>query len=212
MRQLLTIVLLAVAVPVFAAQPPVNRHSIRLGWGDMLFETLAFHSNYSGGYGKPESYPIGFSRLEKFDYAYTGHFFADYQYRLSKVVSVGFLADIEGIFWKECQYDARHLPVSQTQRIKNWDLVLMPTVRFTYLEKPWVRLYSGLGAGILVAFDNQGNSKLAPSLNLNWIGIEVGKGHWGGLAELGMLNSLTNFHHIYQLGTRLLSVSVYYKW
>lgn len=178
----------------------------------MLFETLAFHSSYSGVYPSPQTLPEHFTRYEKYDYSYTGHYFLEYQYRFTRLISVGFQADVEGIFWKEGSFDRYHQLKATATPVHNWDLVLMPTVRFTYLEKPWVRLYSGLGAGILLAFDNQGGFKPAPALNLNLIGIEIGKGPWGGNIELGMLNALTDAFHVYQLGSRLLSVGAYYKW
>ena len=79
-------------------------------------------------------------------------------------------------------------------------------------DRPMVRLYSGLGAGALFTFDNQKQFKAGIALNLNWIGVEVGKGHWGGNAEFGMLNSMTDIFHIFQAGSRLLSFGAYYRW
>ena len=212
MRKLFTLLLLCVAVPVFGTQPPPGRHSFRFGWGDMLFETLVFHANPRGAYPSPESLPPSFSRMEQYDFGYTGHFYAEYLRRLTRVVSVGIQADAEGIFWKEGNFDRYHKLKAPEVPVRNWDVVLMPTVRFTYLDRPMVRLYSGLGAGALFAFDNQKQFKAGIALNLNWIGVEVGKGHWGGNAELGMLNSMTDIFHIFQAGSRLLSFGAYYRW
>ncbi|MBR1570663.1 MAG: hypothetical protein IJ651_08040 [Bacteroidales bacterium] len=212
MRRLFTALLLMATVPVFAAQPPSGRHTVRLGWGDMLFETLAFHSTYAGTYGAPEALPASFSRHETFDYGYTGHFFVEYLYRSSDVVSVGIQTDVEGIFWKEGDFDRYHRLQGSAQPVRNWDVIVMPTIRFTYLDRPWVRIYSGIGTGVALALDNLGGIKVAPALNLNWIGMEVGKGHWGGTFELGMLNALPDPYHIIQAGSRLFSASVYYKW
>lgn len=200
------------AVPVSAAQPEKPRQQFRLGWGDMMFEAFAFHASTPGTFPTPEALPANYVMPEKFDYSYTGHIFAEYLYRFTQVVSVGFQADIEGIFWKEGSFDRYHNLTEPSRKVNNWDLVLMPTVRFTYFEKPIVRLYSGLGTGVLFALDNQGDSKVAPAFNLNWIGVEVGKGHWGGTAELGMLNALTGAYTIYLSGARTISFSVYYKW
>ena len=96
--------------------------------------------------------------------------------------------------------------------IRNWDLTLLATARFTYFDRPWVRLYSGLGVGALLAFDNQGGFGAAPAFNLNFLGAEVGNGPWGGSVELGALNALSNTRNIYQFFSRILSVSFYYKW
>lgn len=189
-----------------------SRHQLRLGWGDPLFETLAFHPSLQGEYPSTVVLPGDFSRTETFSYGYTGHIFGEYLYRLSKVVSVGVQVDFEGIFWKKGSFDAGHQMVGKATPVRNFDVDIIPTVRFTYFEKPWVRLYSGLGVGALLAFDNAGGFGSALALNLNFLGVEVGKGHWGGAMELGMLNAMKDSHHIYQLGSRLVSVSVYYKW
>ena len=40
----------------------------------------------------------------------------------------------------------------------------------------------------------------------------MGKDHWGGSLELGALNALMGKDRIYMLGSRLISVSVNYRW
>lgn len=198
------------------AEPPAesaeSRHTVRLGWGDMFFETMAFSPTLSTTWRNPSSLPPTYRHHETYDHAYTGHIFAEYLYRHSRVVSFGGQIDLEGIFWKEGTFDRNHDLVSPALNLRNWDLDLLATIRFTYFHRPTVRLYSGVGAGVLLAFDNQGGFELSPALNLNWFGIEVGKKHWGGTAELGMLNALSDVLRVYQLGSRLLSISVYYKW
>ena len=81
MKRLLVVVLLGVSILCSAAQPPQYRHSFSIGWGDMLFETLAFHP-------KPEENPFG----------YTGHFFAEYQYAFTRVVSACMRGSVQGFF------------------------------------------------------------------------------------------------------------------
>lgn len=208
----LSLLLVCSTVSLHASEPLPGRHTVRMGWGDMLFETLVFHSSLPGTYPSPETLPSSFTRTENYDFGYTGHFYAEYSYRLSRVVSVGIQADVEGIFWKEGTFDRYHKPKVPATQVRNWDIVLMPTVRFTYLNRPLVRLYSGLGAGALFALDNAGGFQLASALNFNWIGVEIGKGHWGGNVELGMLNALTDAYHVFQLGSRLVSFGAYYKW
>lgn len=69
------------------------------------------------------------------------------------------------------------------------DLVFtfMPSVRFTYLNRPWVRLYSGVDVGLGYLFsniqsfskdDNNGN-KFLPAMNITAFGVNVGKGFYG---------------------------------
>lgn len=220
MRKILAIVIiLLLTIAGFSTafcqneKPAIDkRHSVRIGWGDMLFETMAFRPKLSGTWATPSALPDNYVHNETFKYGYTGHIFAEYQYRVTRVVSLGAQADIEGIFWKEGDFDKYHKLVSPAKSIRNWDLTLLFTLRFTYFEREWMRLYSGLGVGGLLAFDNHGDFGAAPALNLNFIGIEVGKGSWGGSFELGGLNAIASPRAIYQVFSRIFSVSVYYKW
>ena len=173
-----------------AKNPPFKRHLVRLGWGDPLFETLAFHEGAS-----PTQAGVRRQNLD-----YTGHIFAEYQYRLNQVVSLGFQTDFEGIFWKE------------TTSSRNYDLSILPTLRLTCLNTRYVQLYGGFAAGLMVAFDNAKNTELAPVVNVTLLGVQVGKGPWTGTLELGGMTSLLNANKVYMLGSRLISVSVNYSW
>lgn len=212
----IVLLLTAAALPTAFCQndntTPDRRHSVRIGWGDMLFETMAFAPSLNGAWVNPESLPDNYLHDEIYDMGYTGHIFAEYQYRVSKVTSLGIQADLEGIFWKEGVFDRYHNLVIPATPVRNWDLDLLLTARFTYFNRDWVRLYSGLGVGALFAFDNLGDFGVAPAFNINWIGVEVGKGPWGGSFELGALNALSNTRAIYQMFSRIFSLSFYYKW
>lgn len=220
MRKLFTtviVLLLTVAAPHTALcqndnPSPDRRHSVRIGWGDMLFETMAFDPSLNSTWTNPTSLPDIYLHDEIYDMGYTGHLFAEYQYRVSKVTSLGIQADLEGIFWKEGVFDRDHNLVIPATNVRNWDLDLLLTARFTYFNRDWVRLYSGLGVGALFAFDNLGDFGVAPAFNINWIGVEVGKGPWGGSFELGALNALSNTRTIYQMFSRIFSLSFYYQW
>ena len=187
-HRILTIILLLTPLLCVAGVPhEANRNQVRIGWGDMLFETLSFHptSNLQG--------------VVTSDYGYTGHIFGEYQRRLGKTLSVGAQLGFEGIFWKE-----------KGAQVNNFNLALMPTVRFIYYEKGLFTLYSSLGAGLLTAFDNGGTVEFAPAFNLNFFSVQVGKGAWSGTLELGMLNALQNPNKVYMVASRMLSVSLNY--
>ena len=160
------------------------KHLVRVGWGDVLYEKLVFHPT------------DGTSA-----HTYSGHWFADYQYQITPLVSVGGQADFQSICWTK-----------DNARVRNYDLCILPTVRFTYFRREWVRLYSGVGLGALVTWDNAGGKDMAPALNLNSIGVQVGKGHWCGSVDLGLMAALKGTNRIYMFGSRLVSVSVNYRW
>ena len=149
----LILILAVLAIPTAFCQNDKSslgsRHSVRIGWGDMLFETMAFGPSLSGTWVNPEVLPDNYLHDEIYDVGYTGHIFAEYQYRVSKVTSLGIQADLEGIFWKEGVFDRYHNLVIPATPVRNWDLDLLLTARFTYFNRDWVRLYSGLGVGAL---------------------------------------------------------------
>lgn len=203
MKKLLTSLLLGTALLCqAAAQNAIQRHQVRLGWGDMLFETLAFHE------GASHSSDL----VRKSDFSYTGHIFLEYQYRLTSVVSLGIQTDLEGIFWKETPTDAYREPVGHAVPSRNYDLSILPTLRLTFLNSRYVQLYAGFATGLMVAFDNARKVEAAPIVSLVPFGVQAGKGHWSGSLELGGLISARSANDIYMLGSRLVSVSVNYSW
>lgn len=184
-----------------AQNTPLRHHEWRLGWGDMLFETLAFHQEGSRQ-----------NNTQNSDFGYTGHIFLEYRYHLNRVVSLGIQTDFEGIFWKETPLDMYRQPVGPSVPSRNYDLSILPTLRFTCLNTRYVQLYGGLGAGLLIAFDNARQCELAPVVNFTLLGVQVGRGPWSASLELGGMTALRNANTVYMLDSRLVSVSVNYSW
>ena len=211
MRKLIIIFAAALLTTVCAAGNPPSRHTVRIGWGDMLFETLAFHAGAPGSYSTA-ALPADYSGKTTYGYGYTGHIFADYLYSFTDVISAGVQTDFEGIFWKEAVKDANLKVKGDVKNVDNYNLCILPCVRFTYFRSPWVDIYSGLSVGLLMAFDNLRQFEAAPAFNLNLVGVRVGQGNWGGTAELGLLNSFKSANDVFMFGSRLFSVGVYYTW
>ena len=68
-----------------------------------------------------------------------------------------------------------------------YSISLTPSIRFTYLHKPMVRLYSGLDAGVCLFWENNPKSEnpyntLIPAFNLTPLGLQVGR-TWYGMLE-----------------------------
>ncbi len=179
------ITLLLLSCLSFSGRAQDSRHLLRLGWGDYLFEKLAFYPSDNTS-----------------DYAYTGHLFADYQYSLTPVISVGAQADFSGIFWT----------TEENLRSRNYDLSLLATLRFTWLRSRWVRLYSGLGYGPLLLLDNAGNREWSTVLSLNPVGVQIGNSPLCCSLDLGMMAAMQSVNRIYMMGSRLVSVSINYRW
>ena len=125
----------------------------------------------------------------------------DYRYQLSKLIGLGVQTDFQGIFWKE-----------GTAPSDNYDLSILPTIRFTYYRSEWVELYAGAAVGLMLAFDNARRLEAAPVVCLNPFGVQFGKGAWTGSAEIAPLTALSGSNKIYMLGSRIFSLSINYRW
>ncbi len=166
------------------------RHEVRLGWGDMLFETAVWHSTRHTD-----------------DYRYTGHLFAEYQYHPKSWLSVGMIADYEQVLWRQLDDNSQHT---------FYNIGLLPTVRFTYYFHEYVNLYSALFVGLNVngGSDRDFRNRLvacAPAFGITALGVSVGKAHWFGAVEIGGLNALVSKDEIYMVGSRLFTASVGYR-
>lgn len=201
MRRLLLIAL-SVVVPLLGmaetkAERDSLKHEVRVGWGDLIFETGMFHSS-------PKT------NVNTDHYRYTGHVFAEYQYRLNSWCSVGGQVDYDQVNWHVLREGAN----GPTHYYVN--LMIMPTVRFTYFHHPWVNLYSAVYAGVNIntgsEMDYRGRSTaVAPALGMTFLGLSVGKNHWFGTAEWGSVSALVSMNEIYKLNARNLMVSVGYR-
>lgn len=215
MKRILLVVCLLAATLVAGAQPASDfskRHQVRIGWGDAIFESYAFGNTTPHVYPNPQALPEDYSVSERYNSGGTGHLFFEYGYRFSKLVCVGGQIDAEGIFWEEGNFDRYHQLIGTGKKVRNYNIVVMPVVRLEYLHKGIVTLYSGAGAGLLAALDNAGDSAFSPAFNLNFVGVQLGWGHWSGGVELGAMLGISGGNKIYMLGSRLLSVSLNYAW
>lgn len=166
--------------------PEFPRHEIRLGWGDMLYETAVFRNTPS-----------------KFNYGYTGHIFGEYQYSFNHWFGLGFEADFENVRWDE----------KKSSNHNFYNLTFMPTARFTYYRKGILTMYSGLGIGLTINggtdIDYKGRSTAcAPALNITAYGISVAWKQFFATFEIGGLNALVSKNEVYMAGSRLMAVSI----
>lgn len=204
--------LTGLSTAVFAAGDGerVQKHSVRIGWGDMLYETAVYYPTATHVFDYPAGLPETYRSKERYNYKFTGHIFAEYRYSFSELFSAGIMADYESFSWENALFDRYHKKTEQLPDSKFHNIVIMPTARFCYFHKGPVRLYSGLGAGMLASIG--ASTELAPAIYLNVIGLQYGNGHWSGAIDLGALNAFDGVRSIYMLGSRLISISVNYSW
>lgn len=179
-------------------ETPRPHHEIRVGWGDMMYESAVFYNNRF-----------------KDGYRYTGHIFAEYIYNVKGWLGVGVNADFEEVMWRNTEL-AREDSPALGEKGNFWNLCAVPTVRFTWLDKPCVRMFSSVGAGLCVNGGTETNAAgkktvLAPAVSLTLVGLSAGKGHWWGNFEIGGLNALLGGQEIYMIGSRMFSASLSYR-
>lgn len=175
------------------------RHEMRIGWGDMMYETAMWHETHSTNH-----------------YRYTGHIFGEYQYHFFHWLSLGMQVDYEQVWWDVLRDGTRPLPEPSRDHCF-YNISVLPTLRFTYFHRPHVNLYTALYGGMTInggtETDMYGRkTAVAPAMGLTLLGLRAGKDHWFVSLELGGLNALTDKNFIYMVGSRLLTISVGGAW
>lgn len=196
---------------VLSAENPLTRnsrrHEFRIGWGDQMFEKLVWQNPQTIIDNMPES----FSTTYKEDYRYSQHWTAEYQWRANGWFGIGAMLDASGCSWNDV---TRNGLGHQTDIVRGrhfWNLLIMPVVRFTWLNFEYVSLYSSLGAGLGLnggtetdAWGRHTASSLA--VNMELFGITADWDRWFAFAELGGTFSLVDKTTIFLAGSRIISV------
>lgn len=183
-------------------------HSIRIGWGDQMFEQLLWRDK-----GHPTVLPPTYTNTYQERFRYTQHWFLEYLYNVNYWYSVGAMVDYSGVLWDEITRDGTG---TERGRIKNRhfsNIVIMPVVRFTYYQGDYTSLYSSAGVGLNIntgtEIDYKGRkTALAPAFNFALLGISIGEGHWYGAIELGGMFSLMGSDEVYMLDSRIFTASI----
>ena len=184
-------------------------HEIRVGWGDQLFETLMWH--------KPTavitSMPTTWQKTYKENFVYSQHIWVEYHYRFKYWVSFGGMIDGSGVQWDDVIRDGSGAEVGRNKNQHFFNLVIMPTVRFTYFHHPNVNLYSGLGLGLDINGGTETDAKgrhtaVGAAVNVTVFGVSANYKQFCATFDLGGLTALQNANVIYMALSRMMNVSV----
>jgi len=122
-------------------------------------------------------------RHTEYSYLSPGGFMLGYSRHMNKVISVGFVASYTPISYSNPKSTFKHTD-NYLQGIAN--------VRFSYLNKPVFRMYSGIGIGITMNYYSETNNgvttnaqKLLPAGQLTLLGFRVGRS-FSGFGEFGV--------------------------
>jgi len=208
MKRLLIALLAVLPIVCWAEKKPMPwdslRHEVRVGWGDPIFESAVKYE--FPHIGKPNT-----------DVTYLpGHWFAEYQYYWLPWLSSGLIFDYTGMGWRDRRdpYQTNHC---------YYDISILPTVRFTYYRHPWVKLYSAVMVGLTINGGTEADPVRSadkgrevktvcyPGVGITALGMQVGQKGFYGAVEIGELSALLNFKDIALLSSRMITLSVGYK-
>lgn len=165
---------------------PFHRHQFQFGVGDPVFANLfnpyfydynnSFYYYYDSWFNADE-----YTRW----WATTPALTAQYQYRFNKWFWLGGMVSYQGTYFqRNNSFTEEKIGISRKHSI-----TIMPAVRFSWVNKKIVTLYSGvaLGVSFMFSLNEPGNySQFQPyiAFQITGVGVEVGK-KWYGFAEVG---------------------------
>jgi len=185
-----------------------QRNELRIGWGDQLFESLMWHNpTYI-----TKTMPAAYEQTYKENYRYHQHIWLEYQYRFNHWFGLGGMMDISEVGWDQVLRDGTGAELARDKNHYFYNLVIMPTVRFTYFHHPNVNIYSGLGLGIGINGGTETNNQnrktdVGAAFNLTLVGISANYQRWFWAFDFGGMYSLKGANYIFLAKSRMLNLS-----
>ena len=169
-----------------------HRHEVRFEVGDPLGVFFLMNLYGEKNYGQTTEYTFEPNRGLSSSFQATPVFSLNYHYRLTKWLWAG--AMVNYAYYKDHTDYGYNLYDSRNQHC----ITLMPELRFSYLNRPHVTLYSAVAAGATLFFGKVLNAnlyaeeislektrKVYPTLQLTAFGVRAGGEHLFGTFELG---------------------------
>lgn len=186
-----------------------NPNELRAGWGDQLFETLVWHNPTS----HITTMPTTWHEVYHEDYHYDQHVWIEYQRRFAYWFSLGMMVDWSDVRWTDVTRDGKGTEVARDPGHFFYNLVFMPTIRFTYFHHEYVNIYSGLGFGMGINGGTETNAKgkktdVGAAVNLTLVGFSANYDRWFMAVDFGGLYSLKNANYIFLASSRIINVSI----
>ena len=183
------------------------RHEVRIGWGDQLFESLMWHNPTNIITTMPETYRQTYHE----NYHHDQHIWAEYQWRYKSWFSFGAMGDISFVHWDDVTRNGKGVEISRDKGHYFYNLVIMPTIRFTYFHHPNVNLYSGLGIGMCINGGTERNGKgyktdVGAAVNFTVFGISANYERWFWTVDFGGMYALRNANTIFMASSRIINV------
>ena len=186
-----------------------RRNEIRIGWGDQLFESLIWHNPTS----ITTTMPAEATYQYKERYRHNQHIWVEYQWRFKHWFSLGGMIDMSGVGWDVVTRNGQGTELARDKKNYFYNLVIMPTIRFTYFHHPNVNIYSGLGIGMDInggtEVDGKGHhTAVGAAVNFTLVGVSANYDRWFWAFDLGGMYALKNANAIYMASSRIMNVSL----
>lgn len=186
-----------------------NHNELRIGWGDQLFESLMWHNPTN----ITTTMPASNNYLYKENYKHYQHLWLEYQWRFNHWFGLGGMIDGSGVSWDQVTRDGTGKELKRNPNQHFFNIVIMPTVRFTYFHHENVNLYSGLGIGLDINGGTETNAygkhtDVGAAVNVTVFGVSANYDRWFGTVEFGGLTSLKNANTIFMACSRIINVSI----
>lgn len=190
-------------------------NELRIGWGDQLFETLVWHDPVTKTIipNNPILSPQDYREVYKENYKYGQHLFLEYQHRFNHWFSLGGMMDGSGFSWNLVRRDGTGKELDRSGREYCYNLVLMPTVRFTYFWHDNVNIYSGLGFGMDVNGGTETNihgkhTEVGAAINLTLVGLSANYKRYFAAVEYGGMYAFHDGNAFYMAKSRMFTASL----
>lgn len=146
-------------------------------------------------------------------YHHDQHVWAEYQWRFTHWFSLGGMVDWSDVRWENVTRNGRGVEVDRSKGHWFYNLVFMPTIRFTYFFHPNVNIYSGLGFGMDINGGSEKNAKgektdVGVAVNFTVIGVSANYEQWFWTVDFGGLYALKDANTIYLASSRIINVGL----
>lgn len=186
-----------------------QRNEIRIGWGDQMFESLMWRNPTHIITTMPESYQKTYNE----NYSHNQHIWLEYQWRFNHWFSLGAMMDFSEVDWDVVTRNGKGAEVNRSEGHFFYNIVFMPTIRFTYFHHEHVNLYSGLGVGLDINGGSETNgygnkTDIGAALNLTLFGVSANYERWFWTVDFGGMYALKNMNTIFMASSRMINVGL----
>lgn len=159
------------------------------GYGALSIFYFTGRMNHSSDYPTETNY---YSNKKFTEPESAGNFFIGYARSLNKVVSTGIMLGFQNFHYTgKGHYTSNGIDSAISFNADDLLLTGIARVTFCYLNRPFIRMYSGIGIGLTIDFgkvsvngDQSTERKLWPGGELTLMGLRFGRA-FGGFLEFG---------------------------